>query len=111
MYNHKIKKRNYKIVNGLRFFTFILFFIAVIVYIIIISSKSNRVYSSTYEDKYVEVIVENGDTLWDIAKKYTPKNYDIRKLVFELREFNEMEDANIYPGDIIRIPTKYKITK
>ncbi|MCF6459752.1 hypothetical protein C3E88_01660 [Clostridium sp. Cult3] len=110
MYNNKTKKRRYRVVNKLRFFTFISFFITIIIYVIIISAGSNKVYSSIYEDKYVEVKVEKGDTLWDIAKRYVPKDCDIRKLVFELREFNEMEDVNIHPGDVIKIPTNtYKI--
>ncbi len=47
-----------------------------------------------------------GDTLWDIAKKHMPDDYDIRKMVYELREFNNMKDVNIYPGDVIKIPNR-----
>jgi len=103
---NKISRKKYTIVNKFRFFTFILFLIILIVCILVIFT-SNRAYSSIYEEKYIEVEVEQGDTLWCIAKKYMPKGYDVRKMVFELREFNNMQDVRIYPGDIIRIPDKY----
>ena len=43
----------------------------------------------------------------EYCKNNMPKDYDIRKMVFEIKEFNNMKDANIYPGDLIKIPIKH----
>ena len=66
----------------------------------------NRVYGSLYEEQYIEVIVKRGDTLWDIAGKYMPEKYEVRKMVFEIKEANNMSNANIYFGDLIKVPIK-----
>ncbi len=101
-------KKRYRIVNKRKFISFL----ALILTIITISTmfllmRDNKVYSSTYEENYINVKVEKGDTLWNIAINYMPKGYDVRKMVFEIIEFNDIEGASIYPGDLIKVPIKY----
>ena len=105
--NKITNKRKYRIVDKKRFFSFIFFIIILAITIILMFSKNNKAYSSTYKENYIEIIVKRGDTLWNIAIKNMPKKYDVRKMVYEIMKFNEMEDANIYPGDFIKIPIKY----
>lgn len=96
----------YKIVNRRRFNTFIVLttlIIALIAFLFI----NNKAYSSTYKNLYKKVIVNKGDTLWKIALKNMPDGYDVRKMIYEIREFNNMDSADIYPGDIIKIPIKH----
>jgi hypothetical protein len=59
--------------------------------------------SGTQEQQFVQVYVEKGDTLWDIASRYDPQG-DIRKLIFEIRKFNNMESYNIMAGSYIKVP-------
>lgn len=40
-----------------------------------------------------------------IALNYMPEKYDVRKMIYEIKVLNKMETSNIYPGDIIRVPT------
>lgn len=62
-------------------------------------------YSKSQEAKYyIEVFVEQGDTLWDIAKRTLPKNTDIRKYIQEIKAVNNLETAFIKEGDILKIP-------
>lgn len=53
---------------------------------------------------YKEIIVKSGDSLWMIAKKYYPQDQDIRKSVWEIRKTNNLDDANIKPGQSLKIP-------
>lgn len=99
-------KRQYKIVNKKRFISFLLLTFIVIITIIFVFARTSKVYSSTYKENYIAIIIKEGDTLWDIAIKNTPEKYDIRQMVYEIIEFNQMEDAYIYPGDLIKIPIK-----
>lgn len=97
----------YKIVNKGKFISFIALILIAIIITIFIFTNNNKVYSSIYEEKYLEIMVEQGDTLWNIAINNMPIKYDVRKMVFEIIKFNEMKNANIYPGDLIKIPIKH----
>lgn len=45
-------------------------------------------------------IVQKGETLWDIAKKYCPKGVDIREWIYEIERINDI-DGYIYAGDVL----------
>lgn len=95
--------KRYKIVNKKRFFAFQTFVLALIM--ILFSQVINRtVYSSVYQSRYIDIYVTEGDTLWTIAKDYLPEKTDIRKMIFDIKQFNNMETSYIYPGDTIKIP-------
>ena len=59
------------------------------------------------ETEYVNVVVEPGDSLWSIAKIYTPDHSDIRKTIVIIIERNELENDIIYPGDFLLVPKIY----
>lgn len=59
--------------------------------------------SNTYND-YNKVFIEEGDSLWNIAKENNPNGEDVRKIVYEIREINNIENEWIKPGDVIKIP-------
>ncbi len=52
----------------------------------------------------VEVKVCEGDTLWTIADTYTDNTVDVRRAIYEIQEYNELDTAEIHPGEIIIIP-------
>ncbi|UMZ73539.1 LysM peptidoglycan-binding domain-containing protein [Natranaerofaba carboxydovora] len=49
-------------------------------------------------------IVQDGDTLWNIAKEYNENDTDLRKFVYKIRELNNLDDAMLYPGKELKIP-------
>ncbi|MGI6066992.1 MAG: cell division suppressor protein YneA [Bacillota bacterium] len=51
----------------------------------------------------VEVMVQSGDTLWDIAEDYFPQS-DTRKVVYKIRKLNNLKTPIIKPGQIIKLP-------
>ncbi|MGI6712792.1 MAG: cell division suppressor protein YneA [Bacillota bacterium] len=54
---------------------------------------------------YIEIVVKKGETLWYLAQKYNNNNNsDIRRSVYEIKRINKLEDTNIIPGQIIKIP-------
>lgn len=103
----KKNNKKFKIVDMWKFIRFILLIILLTFILTVFVFTRNNVYSSVYRAGYLEVEVEKGDTLWIIAKKYMPEGYDIRKMVFEIMEANNMEDGTIYPNEILRVPVKY----
>lgn len=94
----------YKVVNKRRFSLFLFIVLTMILLIVIVQFKSYKAYSSTYNNRYIQVFVKEGDTIWDIAIENIPERYDVRKMVFEIKELNNMKDVEIHPGDLIKIP-------
>ncbi|WP_077367578.1 cell division suppressor protein YneA [Anaerosalibacter sp. Marseille-P3206] len=101
-----MKKKKIRIANKKRFIVSILFIISISLIITIILTSKNKVYSSKYEKKYVEVTIKRGDTLWSIALNNKPENYDTREIVYEIMMANNLEDSNLNPGDVIKVPIK-----
>jgi len=53
---------------------------------------------------YEKVTVYSGDTLWDIACEYTEPSKDVRKLVKEICDLNDVSPGKIYPGQVLLVP-------
>ena len=96
--------KRYRVVNKQRFYSFISVLLVLIISIILLFTNLNGVHSVVLDENYKEIHILEGDTLWSIALENMSKEYDTRYLVYKLREFNDLESANIYPGDTIRVP-------
>lgn len=100
------KVKRYKIINKKRFYSFVIF----TVYISFIAFSFFRSFGNAEnisEDiKYKEVYVMQGDTVWDIALEYKPKKLDVRDMVSQIRDFNDLKDLDIIPGDVIKVPLR-----
>lgn len=97
-------KKKYKIVNKTRFYLFIISLFAIISVVIISLFATSKAHSSIYQVDYKEIEIVKGDTLWNIALNNLPANTDVRKMVYELTEFNNLKNGLIYPGDKIKVP-------
>ena len=53
---------------------------------------------------HMEYTVSDGDTLWEIADRFTDESEDVREVIHEIRKINKLDSAEIHPGDIIVIP-------
>lgn len=51
--------------------------------------------------------VEQGDTLWKIAREYSTDKQDVRRVIDIIEELNDT-GATIYPGDCLTVPVFYK---
>lgn len=67
---------------------------------IFLSKAQGIIYNQSYTDYYVK----NGDTLWNISLEKMPIDYDVRRMVYDIKSLNNMETSYIYEGDIIKIP-------
>ena len=66
-------------------------------------------YSNT-KTKYKIDFVSKGDTLWSIAEKEINNNdyykgKDIRKVIYEIKELNNLSNNNLVEGTSLKIPT------
>ncbi|NLT96229.1 MAG: LysM peptidoglycan-binding domain-containing protein [Clostridia bacterium] len=59
--------------------------------------------TTTDKAQYIEINVKTGDSLWTLADIYDNNKIDLRKLIYEIKEINNIGDT-IYPGQVIKIP-------
>lgn len=91
-----------------RLITTVFVILTVIVITLLITSFINRDSSAeNVNDEYIEYTVKSGDTLWDIAQLHSGNNVDVRTVIYDIEETNQIKSAMIYCGDILLIPAKY----
>ncbi len=72
-----------------------IFFIILVLALLIIL----YIQDAPYEYSAVEHRVNEGDTLWDIAKQYKPESVSMQEYMAWVYEHNE--EGIIFPGDIV----------
>ena len=82
-----------------RFMFLVLFLISIIAFTSITTIKA---YSKDIP-QFDYVRVRQGDSLWSIASVYADSK-DIRQVIYEISELNNIHNNPIHSGDIIKIP-------
>lgn len=97
-----MRKRNKKIIIKKRFVTNI----ALIFAVILISNIAFNGVSGKKEYKTSSITINSNDTLWNIARKICKENtnLNINKVIYEIKEINNMETSNISVGQSLEIP-------
>ena len=95
-----------KIVNFKKIIRSISIILLIIFALSIICAKSTL---SHKEVEYTKLYVSNGDTLWSIAtdlKKSNDyyKNKDIREIIYNIKEVNNLESSSLYVNQELMIP-------
>jgi LysM domain-containing protein len=94
----------YKVVDMNKFKRFIFISVLLISIVLFTLLFTIKVYSKDIP-QYNYITVEEGDTIWSIASNYLDKSdMEIRKLVYVISNENNIYNASIYPGDVIKIP-------
>ncbi len=75
----------------------IVILLTIILISVVITSYSNKAVV------YKEIKIQKGQTLWNIAAKYST-NKDPRKLIYQMKKINGIEDSIIQPGEVIKVP-------
>lgn len=96
-----------RITNIKKFIRSILLIIGFVLLISLLISKATL---SHNEIEYKKICVSEGDTLWNIAKSNQInntyyKNKDIRYIISDLIEINNLENCNIKVNQELLIPT------
>lgn len=99
--------KRYRIVSTPRFLTFLVLVILTAVFVFNCLAGTYKSQSLS-QVQYKEVIVESGDTLWEIAAENCTAedggSVDIRVAVDEICRANNMSASQLQAGDIIKVP-------
>lgn len=95
---------HYRIVKPVRFFMFVLISIMIIVfagYTVIGAGNAEAAAVRTY----VQVTISEGDSLWNIIERCNKDaNIDVQSAIYDVYEINDIDAADIQPGDKLFIP-------
>ena len=72
--------------------------------LVIMSFMVSFAFANQEHEETIKVIVNSGETLWEIAGANNPNKEDLRKLVYEIMEINDLESGTIYAGQELLIP-------
>lgn len=96
----------YKIKDNKKFKRFILLTVTIIsifTYMFITILSNDIVESKSIKKN--SIIVKKGDTIWSIAQKID-SNRDIRDIVYDIKNINDLSSTDIFPGNKIYLPNK-----
>lgn len=96
-------KKRYRIKSQLRFTIFLSMVILIAVTSVFTIMGQNQAEAMT-KPVYTEVLIQNGDTLWQLAKTYGPADEDIRKVIYKICEINGITADHLQSGQSILIP-------
>jgi hypothetical protein len=65
------------------------------------------------EKNIIIVTVEEGDSLWKIAKQHMKKDQDIRNVIYDIREANQLlgKEISLHPGQQLKVPCRVAINE
>ena len=79
----------------------ILLILSILIIIISITAFSQ---SNQTPAEFETIIVEPGETLWQIAREnYNPQE-NLRKVIYEIRETNDLDNVILNPGQELKLP-------
>ena len=98
------RTHHYRVVNPIRFLLFVVISIMIIVfagYTAIGAGNAEAAAARTY----VQVTIDQGDSLWSIVERCNKDSIiDVQSAIYDDYEINDIEAADIQPGDKLFIP-------
>ena len=88
-----------KIVNRKKFIRSM----AIVIFLLVALFNISVAKSNKEEAEIIDYTITKGETLWSIAKEYTPNSKDIRQTIYEIKQLNNMSDSTVYENQTIKI--------
>lgn len=95
--------QRYRITSPIRFFTFVFLTVSIAIFGIYSLVTFNSTEAATFHT-YKQVVVEANDSLWSIAEEYTSESDDVRDMIDEIKEINELDSSELQVGDTLFVP-------
>lgn len=81
------------------FIVFILFVIVIVFFIILVNTFESTMHNIEWKENVH--VVQSGETLWEISKKYCPESVDCREWIDAVKKLNNKNSSRIYEGECI----------
>ncbi len=99
-----MRGHRYRIVNPLRFFIFILVTVMFVAFFSISVINSNKAEAASI-DTFMQVEIQEYDSLWSLAEQYCNVNMDLRDYIDDICDINDIDSNDmLHPGDVLFVP-------
>lgn len=95
--------RRYRVSSKIRFSIF-LAFIAVLILSTYMAFVGVTDAQGDTVERYEIISVNDGDSLWTLARNHVPKDMDIREYVYHVAKYNDVDPGDLNPGEKIKLP-------
>lgn len=95
-------KKHHRIKSHVRFTIFVT--LVMILCLSTVVSVFGKDADAMTKQTYTEIRIQTGDTLWELAKAYGPKDEDIRQVIYAICEINHITADELQSGQTIQIP-------
>ena len=95
--------RRYRVSSKIRFSIFLAFIAVLILSTYMAFVRVTDAQGDTVE-RYEIISVNDGDSLWTLAKNHVPKDMDIREYVYHVAKYNDVDPGDLNPGEKIKLP-------
>ncbi len=96
-------QKRYRLVSPIRFIVMTFICTTILIFGIAGLISSTHTQAASF-DTFAQVEISENDTLWSIADEYSDTGMDLRDVVGDICEINEISAGDIQPGDIIFVP-------
>ena len=104
-YSISYSKGQKKSESNNKFSKLLTFLAAVLILSLLITVFYSLISFSENTDNFRKHEIKKGESLWSIAAKYhNPNSVDLRKIIYEIKNLNNIDSAVITPGEKIIIP-------
>ncbi|MCF8002122.1 MAG: LysM peptidoglycan-binding domain-containing protein [Halanaerobiales bacterium] len=103
--NAKLTRQNEKKAKYSKLLVLTVIILSMILLISVLSFKA----MTEKEIYYKDIEIKNGQTLWQIAESEFGSDSNIRKYVYQIKQINNLNDSNLSPGQIIKVPIEKEV--
>ena len=98
------RKHHYRIVKPFRFFLFVVISIMIIIFAGYTAFGAGNAEAAAVRT-YVQVTIDEGDSLWSVVERCNKDAHiDVQSAIYDVYEINDINAADIQPGDKLFIP-------
>lgn len=80
--------------------------LAVMCFSLALYTGLNMAFADEPAYRYQNVTVCSGDTMWDIASRWSDDKEDVRQVVYRICEANGLSSKHVYPGQVLKVPVR-----
>jgi len=88
--------------NKFRFGIVLLLLMIFVVMALMISIGEGKGIDKGKDVNWILVKVKEGDSLWTISEDFVDESVDIRDYISFIRKVNKLENATVYPGQVLK---------
>jgi nucleoid-associated protein YgaU len=104
----KLKPQVKEFINNALMYMTLAVILLGLVFVVIEMIDRSKNHEAFENAETTEIVVHKGDTVWTIADSLEFEDVEIREIVYTISELNDIDNAEIYAGQVLIVPVPEK---